>query len=287
MCVLHFRTFHGPPHFPNISSFVLRLYRLRKYILTRGTVAQSSCTLSHIPSVTVTTAGASTGWTSKTFCKVVGNLGTPEITLWLQTTRLSYSELDVLFVQRCCGLHGLEFESQWRQDFSSCPDWPQGPPSLQYDQYRVFQLGKAGGVWCRLPLPSSARLQMGRSSISTSPLCPHRHVIFANSSKDTKQHLILNKCKLITDRLLVFPTYYRNHRQITVNQFSVYLVPVQASRTCLFCEHSKLTQVIFVTVAGMWGKDLSSAGVVLHYTVRDGCPAGVRYAVVRCCKGYK
>jgi hypothetical protein len=53
----------------------------------------------------------------------------------------------------------------------------------------------------------------------------------------------------------------------------------------LFYERSKLTQVIFVAVAGMWGKDLSSAGVVLHYTVRDDCPAGVLYTVVGRCEG--
>jgi len=62
--------------------------------------------------------------------------------------------------------------------------------------------------------------------LSPPPLCAHRHVILANSSKDTKQHLILNNCKPITDRLSIFPTYYRNHRQVTVNQFVFYLVPV-------------------------------------------------------------
>ena len=66
----------------------------------------------------------------------------------LQTTKLSYSELAVLFVQSCYGLHGLEIESQWRQDIPSSPDWPQGPPSLQYDGYQVFQLGKVVGAWC-------------------------------------------------------------------------------------------------------------------------------------------
>ena len=55
----------------------------------------------------------------------------------------------------------------------------------------------------------------------------------------------------------------------------------------MFYERSKLTQVIFVAVTGMWGKDLSSASVVLHYTVRDDCPAGVLHTVVRCCEGYK
>ena len=112
----------------------------------------------------------------------------------LQTIRLRYPELAVLFVQSCYGLHGLEIESQWRQDFPSSPDWPQGPPRLQQNGYWVFSLGKEVGVWWWSPPPSSARLQMGRSSISTSPLHPHRHVILANSSKDTNQHLTLNKC---------------------------------------------------------------------------------------------
>ena len=173
--------FHGPPHSPDINSFVLRLHRLRTYTLTkRRCSSEQLYTESH--SIYHSNISRTKYWLDKQdilqSCRKSGDPWNNLMALQgsktcrLQTTRLRYPKLAVLFVQSCYGLHGPEIESQWRQDFPGSPDWPQGPPSLQYDGYRVFPLGKVVGVWCSSPAPSSARLQMGRRSISTSPLCP-------------------------------------------------------------------------------------------------------------------
>ena len=157
------RKFHGPPHFSNINSFVLRLNRLRKYILTKR-----HCSSQHLHTESHSTYHSKNSMTKywldkQDFLQSCVKSGDPwnnlvalqgSKTCRLQTTRLSYPELAVLFVQSCYGLHGLEVESQWTQDSPSSPDWPQGPPSLQYNAYWVFPLGKEVGVWWWSPPPS-------------------------------------------------------------------------------------------------------------------------------------
>ena len=40
------------------------------------------------------------------------------------------------------GLAGPGIESRWGEIFRTCPDRPWGPPSLLYNEYRVFPGGK-------------------------------------------------------------------------------------------------------------------------------------------------
>jgi hypothetical protein len=41
------------------------------------------------------------------------------------------------------GLDGLGIKSRWGgKIFRTCPDWPWGPPSLLYNGYRVFPVGR-------------------------------------------------------------------------------------------------------------------------------------------------
>jgi hypothetical protein len=40
------------------------------------------------------------------------------------------------------GLDGPGVESPWEWDFPHCPDRPWGPPSLPYNGYRVFPVGR-------------------------------------------------------------------------------------------------------------------------------------------------
>ena len=46
------------------------------------------------------------------------------------------------------GLGGLGKESRWGEIFRTRPDRPWDPPSLLYNEYRVFPGGKAAGAWC-------------------------------------------------------------------------------------------------------------------------------------------
>ena len=44
------------------------------------------------------------------------------------------------------GLDGERIESQWSDIFRTHPDRPCGPPSLLYNEYRVFPGDKTAGV---------------------------------------------------------------------------------------------------------------------------------------------
>jgi len=51
-------------------------------------------------------------------------------------------------IATCYGLDGPGIESRWGGEiFRTCPDRPWGPPSLLYNEYRVFPGGKATGAW--------------------------------------------------------------------------------------------------------------------------------------------
>jgi hypothetical protein len=76
-----------------------------------------------------------------------------------------------------CGLDGQGTESRWRRDFMCRPYEPQGPLSLLQNGYRVFPGVRRPERDANHPPCYNAGLQMGRSYISTSPLCLHRHVI--------------------------------------------------------------------------------------------------------------
>jgi hypothetical protein len=45
------------------------------------------------------------------------------------------------------GLDSPGIESRWGRDCTR-PDRPWGPPSLLYNGYPVFPVGKAAGAWC-------------------------------------------------------------------------------------------------------------------------------------------
>jgi hypothetical protein len=46
------------------------------------------------------------------------------------------------------GLDGTGIKSQWGgENFRTCSDWSRGPPSLLYNGYWVFPVGKAAGMW--------------------------------------------------------------------------------------------------------------------------------------------
>ena len=45
------------------------------------------------------------------------------------------------------GLEGPGIESQWGEVFRTHPDRPRGPPSLLYNEYRVFPGEKSAGAW--------------------------------------------------------------------------------------------------------------------------------------------
>ena len=69
------------------------------------------------------------------------------------------------------GLGGPEIESRWGRDFHTCPDRPWGPPSLLYNEYRVFSEGKERpGRDADPSPPSSAVVMKGKSYTSTPPM---------------------------------------------------------------------------------------------------------------------
>ena len=52
-------------------------------------------------------------------------------------------------IATCYGLDGSVIESRWGgKIFRTRPDRPWGPPSLQYNGYRVFPEGKVAWGWC-------------------------------------------------------------------------------------------------------------------------------------------
>ena len=57
------------------------------------------------------------------------------------------------------GQNGTGIESRWGRDFPHRPDRPSGPPSLLYNEYRVFPGGKAAGAWRWPPTPSSVEVK--------------------------------------------------------------------------------------------------------------------------------
>jgi len=60
------------------------------------------------------------------------------------------------------GLDGPVIESQWGGEIlRTCPDRLWGTPSLLYNAYRIFPVGKAVEAWRRPPTPSSAEVKEG------------------------------------------------------------------------------------------------------------------------------
>jgi hypothetical protein len=58
------------------------------------------------------------------------------------------------------GLDGPGIESQWGRIFRTCPDRPWGPPSLLYNEYRVFPESKERPVRDADPSPPSSAVVM-------------------------------------------------------------------------------------------------------------------------------
>ena len=54
------------------------------------------------------------------------------------------------------GLDGARIESRLGEIFRACPDWPWGPPSLLYNEYRLFPGGKERPGRDADPSPSSS-----------------------------------------------------------------------------------------------------------------------------------
>ena len=57
------------------------------------------------------------------------------------------------------GLDGPGIVSRGGEIFRTRPDRPWGPPSLLYNEYRVFPGGKAAGAWRWPPTPSSDEIK--------------------------------------------------------------------------------------------------------------------------------
>ena len=68
------------------------------------------------------------------------------------------------------GLDGPEIESRWGcKIFHTCPYWPWGPPSLLYNGYRVFPMGKEGPKRDTKPSPLLVPLVMKEQSYTSTP----------------------------------------------------------------------------------------------------------------------
>jgi hypothetical protein len=76
-----------------------------------------------------------------------------------EKTLVSYRETknsleNYIYIYICCGpvnkfgygLDGPGIESRWGEIFRPRPDRPWGPPSLLYNGYRLFPVGKATGA---------------------------------------------------------------------------------------------------------------------------------------------
>ena len=61
--------------------------------------------------------------------------------------------------QLATGWTSLGLNSCGGEIFCTCPDRLWGPPSLLYSGCWVFPVGKAAGVWCWSPTPSSAKVK--------------------------------------------------------------------------------------------------------------------------------
>jgi hypothetical protein len=61
-------------------------------------------------------------------------------------TNLDYTESNNYIrgpgIATAYGLDGPEIESRWGEIFRTCPNRPWGPPSLLYNEYRVFPGGR-------------------------------------------------------------------------------------------------------------------------------------------------
>jgi len=69
------------------------------------------------------------------------------------------------------GLDGPEIESRWGGEiFCTCPDRPWGPPSLLYNEYRVFPGGKERPRRDADPSPPSSAVGHEYSYTSTPPM---------------------------------------------------------------------------------------------------------------------
>jgi hypothetical protein len=85
-------------------------------------------------------------------------------------------------IARGYGLDGPGIESRWGGEiFRTCPDRPQGPPSLLYNGYRVFPGGrKRPGRDAGPSSPSSAEVQKQSTAI---PLCSLRAFVACKKSE--------------------------------------------------------------------------------------------------------
>ena len=70
------------------------------------------------------------------------------------------------------GLGGTGIESRWGEIFRTCPDRPWGPPSLQYNGYRVFPGGKERSG--RDADPSSPSSAVGHERVELYLYSPYR-----------------------------------------------------------------------------------------------------------------
>jgi hypothetical protein len=57
------------------------------------------------------------------------------------------------------GLDGPRSNPGGGEFFRTNPNWPRGPPSLLYNEYRFFPGGKSAGAWRWTPTPSSTEVK--------------------------------------------------------------------------------------------------------------------------------
>jgi hypothetical protein len=50
-------------------------------------------------------------------------------------------------IATCYGLDGPGIEIRWGEFFRTRLEQPWGPPSLLYNGYRIFPVGKSAGAW--------------------------------------------------------------------------------------------------------------------------------------------
>ena len=86
---------------------------------------------------------------SKKYMKYLYSSGSQTKGLDDDIQMFSAAGISVVGISTRYGLDGPGIESRWRARFSApVQTGPGAPPSVLYNEYRVFPGGKAAGAWC-------------------------------------------------------------------------------------------------------------------------------------------